>query len=102
MVEKTWPGLWEGARSLRSATKERGMRVPGLGETHAYICDEDVEQLLCYLHGNALLLVSYHLSHVVHPDKFSHNEHSRSLDKQDNGDPSALVMHDEKALCQVP
>lgn len=86
--------------SLRSATKERGMRVPGLGETNAHICDEEVEQLLRYLHGNALLLVSCHLSHVVHPDKFSHSEHSPSFDKQDIGDPSALYMPYERGLCQ--
>src|SRR6266699_3773001 len=55
------------------------MRVPGLGETNAHICDEEVEQLLRYLHGNALLLDSCHLSHVVHPDKFSHSEHSLLL-----------------------
>lgn len=46
-VEKTWLRLWEGARSLRSATKERGMRVPGFGESKARICDEDAEQLPC-------------------------------------------------------
>src|SRR5260221_9432048 len=55
------------------------MRVPGLGETNARFCDEEVEQLLRYLHGNALLLVSCHLSHGVHPDKFSHSEHSLLL-----------------------
>src|SRR5258707_10120190 len=101
MVEKTWPRLCKEARSLRSATKERGMRVPGLGETHAHLCDEDAEQLLRYLHRNTLLLVSYHLSHTMHPDTFSHNAHSPSLDKQDSGDPSALVMPDAMTLCQV-
>jgi len=100
LVDKTWPHLCYGARSLRSATKEWGMRVPGLGETNAHICDEEVEQILRYLHGNALLLVSCHLSHAVHPDKFSHSEHSPFLDKQDNGDSSALVMPDEMPLCQ--
>ncbi len=74
-VEKTWPRLWEGARSLRSATKERGMGVPGFRESKARIGDKDMEQLLRSLHGSALLLVSYHPSHVVHPDKFNHNEH---------------------------
>ncbi len=47
MGEKTWPRLWQGARNLRSATKERGMGVPGFGESKAHICDEDAEQLPC-------------------------------------------------------
>lgn len=34
----------------------------------------------------------------VHSDKRCHNEHSSSLDKQDNGDTSALVMHYEMPL----
>jgi hypothetical protein len=51
------------------------MRVPGFGESNARVCDEDAGQLLRYLHGSALLLVSYHPSHVVHPDTFNHNEH---------------------------
>ena len=50
------------------------MRVPGLGESKAHICDEDAEQLLCYLHGSAFSLVSYNSFHVVHPDKFNHSE----------------------------
>ena len=58
MVEKIWPFLWEGARDLRSATKERGIRVPGPGETHAHLCNEDVEKFLRYLHGSAFSLVS--------------------------------------------
>jgi hypothetical protein len=67
------------------------MRVPGFGETNAHICDEKVEQLL---------LVSYYLSHVVYPDKYSHSERPPFLEKQDIGDPSALFMPDERALCQ--
>ena len=79
MVEKTWPRLWQGARSLRSATKERGMGVPGFGESKAHVRDEDAKQLPCYQHGNVLLFVSYELSHAVRPDTFSHNERSPSL-----------------------
>ena len=77
------------------------MRAPDPGETNARICDKDVEQPRTKSAGAALILVSYNLSHGVHSDKLSHNEHSSSLDKQDNGDTSALVMHDEIVLCQV-
>src|SRR5258708_613027 len=79
MVEKTWPRLWERARSLRSATKERGMRVPGFGESKAYICDEDAEQPLRSSWGAALFPVSYYLSRGVHSDKRCHNEQSSRL-----------------------
>ena len=74
MVEKTWLP-WEGARSLRSAIKERGMGVPGFGESKAHICDEDAEQLLRSLQGSAFSLVSSQRSHAVHADQFSHNKY---------------------------
>src|SRR5258708_39645969 len=74
MVEKTWLP-WEGARSLRTAIKERGMGVPGFGESKAHICDEDAEQLLRSLQGSAFSLVSSQRSHAVHADQFSHNKY---------------------------
>jgi len=100
LVEKTWPFLCEGARNLRSATKERGMRIPDLGETHAHIRDEDVEQFLRSRAGSAFSLVSYELSYTVLAYKFNHNGHPPSLDAADNGDLSAFVMPDEMPLCQ--
>ena len=101
MVEKTWPRLWQGARSLRSAIKERGMGVPGFGESHAYIRDEDAEQFPRYLYGSALLLVSYHSSLVVHLDKLNHHEHPLLYHKPDSGDLTVFVMPNEMPLCQV-
>ena len=55
------------------------MRAPDPGETNARICDIDVEQPRARSAGAALILVSYNLSHVVHSDKLSHNEHSSHL-----------------------
>ena len=77
------------------------MRAPDPGETNARICDKDVEQLLRTSRGAALFRVSYYLSRGVQSDKHCHNEHSSSLDKQDNGDTSALVMYYEMPPCQV-
>ena len=77
------------------------MRTPDPGETNARICDKDVEQTRARSVGSALFRVSYDLSRGVHSGKRCHNEHSSSLDKQDNGDTSALVMHYEMPPCQV-
>jgi hypothetical protein len=63
------------------------MRAPDPGETNARICDKDVEQPLRSSRGNALFLVSYYLSHVVHSDKLSHNEHSYLLSNKTMGIP---------------
>ena len=74
------------------------MRTPGPVETNARICDKDVELPRARSAGAALFRVSYYLSRGVHIDKRCHIEHSSSLDKQDNGDTSALVMHYEMPL----
>jgi hypothetical protein len=77
------------------------MRAPDPGETNAHIYDKDVEQPLRSSRWAALFRVSYYLSRGVYSDKRCHNEHSSSLDKQDNGDTSALVMQYEMPPRQV-
>jgi len=106
MVYKIWSLTRAGTSALVADTRSQlikgRMRAPDPGETNARTCDIDVEQPLRPSREAALILVSYNLSHGVHSDKLSHNEHSSSLDKQDNGDTSALVMPHGMPLCQVP
>ncbi len=101
MVDQIWLLFWSEARDRRSATKERGMRVPGFGKSHAHIRNEEAAELLRSLHGSAFLFVSSYLSHAVHSDRLRHCEHPPSSGIADNGDSSALVMPDARSLCQV-